>query len=562
MKTCLNCQSQFEITQDDLLFYDKVSPTFNGKKYQIPEPKLCPECRSRRRTCFRNERSLYYRKSDYTGKKIVAMYTPDNIGRVFEPDVWHSDAWDGLDYGCDFDFNKPFFDQFAELLVQVPKKSLSVTGNENSDFVNYSAWDKNCYLAIASGNNEDCYLGTSMDYCKNSMDSLYLRGSEFCYECVDCLKCYSLFFSQDCEGCNDSMFLFNCNNCSSCIGSSNLRNKKFFYFNEQLNQVEYEKKKQEMIGSFSYSSINKWKNLFNNLNKKIPKKYAHIENSEDVSGDFIFNSKNVYDSFVVHEGRDCKYCYSKVVRVRDCYDLNDWGDRGELLYECVTVGKDAYSCLFCANCWPHCSMIIYCDSCMSSSNLFGCAGLRNNEYCILNKQYTKEEYNSLAVKIIDHMVKTNEWGEFFNPQLSSFGYHETVAGEYYPMSREEALKNGFKWCDYEAPRPSVDKIIFPGELPDSIDEVSDGILNSAIECEMTKKPFRIIRQELDFYRKHNLPLPRRHPDQRHKDRAALRNPRKLWLRKCDNCGVELKTSYAPDRPETVYCEKCYLETVY
>ncbi|USN57470.1 MAG: hypothetical protein H6766_03385 [Candidatus Peribacteria bacterium] len=64
---------------------------------------------------------------------------------------------------------------------------------------------------------------------------------------------------------------------------------------------------------------------------------------------------------------------------------------------------------------------------------FGCDGLRNKEYCIFNQQYTKEEYNELAPKIIDHMKQTGERGEFFHPSLSPFGYNETVANEYYPV---------------------------------------------------------------------------------------------------------------------------------
>jgi CxxC-x17-CxxC domain-containing protein len=79
---------------------------------------------------------------------------------------------------------------------------------------------------------------------------------------------------------------------------------------------------------------------------------------------------------------------------------------------------------------------------------------------------------------------------------------------------------------------------------------------------MTKKPFRIIPQELDFYRKHNLPIPRRHPNQRHLDRMSLRNPRKLYTRKCDKCGKEIQTTYAPERTEIVYCEECYNKEVY
>ena len=99
-------------------------------------------------------------------------------------------------------------------------------------------------------------------------------------------------------------------------------------------------------------------------------------------------------------------------------------------------------------------------------------------------------------------------------------------------------------------------------LPESISDIPDDILNWAIECEITKKPFRIIKQELEFYRKHNLPIPRRHPDQRHLDRMKQRNPRKLFDRKCDKCGKEMKTTYPPEREEIVYCEGCYNKEVY
>jgi len=40
------------------------------------------------------------------------------------------------------------------------------------------------------------------------------------------------------------------------------------------------------------------------------------------------------------------------------------------------------------------------------------------------------------------------------------------------------------------------------------------------------------------------------------------NPMQIYDRQCDKCGVEIKTSYAPDRPEIIYCEKCYQQEVY
>ena len=141
-------------------------------------------------------------------------------------------------------------------------------------------------------------------------------------------------------------------------------------------------------------------------------------------------------------------------------------------------------------------------------------------------------------------MSDGEWGEFFPASLSPFGYNETVAQEYYPLSRSEAISQGFNWSDYEAPFPKVEKIIPASRLPDNIDDIPDDILAWAIECEVSKKPFRIIKQELEFYRKHHLPIPRRHPDVRHMDRMKMRNPRKLFERLCDceKCEENNKTS--------------------
>jgi CxxC-x17-CxxC domain-containing protein len=42
----------------------------------------------------------------------------------------------------------------------------------------------------------------------------------------------------------------------------------------------------------------------------------------------------------------------------------------------------------------------------------------------------------------------------------------------------------------------------------------------------------------------------------------LRNPRKLFKRTCDKCGKGIQKTYAPERPEIVYCQECYEKEIY
>ena len=89
--------------------------------------------------------------------------------------------------------------------------------------------------------------------------------------------------------------------------------------------------------------------------------------------------------------------------------------------------------------------------------------------------------------------------------------------------------------DYPINVPENAQTIKAQDFPDKIDDIPNDIVNKVISCEVTGKPFRIVKPELEFYRKHNLPLPHKHPDQRHAERMAIRNPRKLWDRTCAKC---------------------------
>jgi hypothetical protein len=188
--------------------------------------------------------------------------------------------------------------------------------------------------------------------------------------------------------------------------------------------------------------------------------------------------------------------------------------------------------------------------------------LRQKKWCILNKQYSKEDYYQTIKRIKEHMIKTGEWGKFFPQSLSPYAYNESAAKDFFPLNKEEALQQGFRWSDYQQPMPQVSKTIPTDRLPDTIGETPDDILNFALQPQEGGTPFRIVPQELAFYRKMKLPIPRKSPKMRHKARFALRNPLRLVKRSCDRCAEIILSTIPPDRPEKVYCEQCYRAHLY
>ena len=563
-KQCANtwCQASFEITDDDLAFYDRVSPVFGEKKYAIPPPSLCPDCRQQRRIALCNERNFYSTKCGLCGKNTLTEQPPHNDKVIYCRECWHGDSWDPCAYGRDADFARPIFEQLKELWRAVPAQNLLTAGtNQNSEYIHYAGFAKNCYLIMHSDFCEDCYYGYGFKKTTSCVDGFYNLSCELCYDCVDVHSCYGLTGCQDCVNCNSSAFLRDCVGCKHCFLCAGLREKQFCFENIQLSEEEY-KKKLAAIDLGSHQQYEKYKARRRDIEKGHYFKEFQGQNLQNCSGDHLQNCKDTHCSFDCEDVESGKYLYQIVTGAKDLYDAYQYGLKLRESYECCIAGNDSYHVLFSHHAHMDCSDVLYCWYIQSSKNCFGCFNSHHKQYCILNKQYTKEEYETLVPRVIEHMRKTGEWGEFFPLSFSPFGYNKTTAQMYYPLTKDEVSVKNWKWDDVPDSAPNVQKVIESSALPDSIDEIPDDVLNWAIKCEVTGKPFKIIAQELSFYRAQHLPLPRRSPDQRHLDRFALRNPRRFWSRTCAKCGKGIQTTYAPDRPEIVYCEECYLKAVY
>lgn len=564
-KNCQNCKQDFIIEPEDFQFYEKI---------KVPSPSFCPECRLVKRLAWRNERALFKRKCNLCGQDKILTFPKESPYTVYCYSCWWSDKWNAESYEKDYNFQKPFFEQFKELFLKVPKIGIIQQHvNVNSEYTNRASENKNCYLIFAAANNENCSYGTSIWDSKDSMDNYSLYYSELCFECIDCVGCNRLMYSQECNDCLNSTFLRNCRNCNDCFGCVNLRNKSFCFFNEQLTKEEYKKRIEELQLN-NRDNFEKIQDKFIEFTKKFIVPMLVEKHSVNVSGNWLDNCKNASVSFNCEKVEDGKYLFG-IKGAKDVMDYTYWGKDSELIYECSSIGYQCSQVSFSNECWDQLIRSQYCVNCHSSSDLFGCIGLKKKQYCILNKQYTKEEYEALVPKIIEHMNAMpyvdslgREWcyGSTIPLDIYAFAYNETIAQELFPITKEEAIKQGYKWTEPEAKKHNI--TLKSENVPNSIEDVNEQILKEVIGCadegkcnHQCTEAFKVTSSDLDFYKRFGVPIPKLCPNCRHFARLAKRTPIKLFDRQCAKCGNNIKTSYAQDRPETVYCKQCYQQEV-
>ena len=216
-KKCQSCGAGFPVLDKDRALLDKMKVY---DKYDIPDPVDCWDCRQQRRQSHRNERNLYPDKCGKCEKDILSIFSPEKKATVYCPTCWWGDGFDGLSYGRDYDFSRPFFEQWKELYDEVPRISLIVLGEMvNSDYAHDAYRLKNCYLTFDGEQAWDCLYGETFFKLKDCMDFLVTYESELCYETVNCSNCYNLKFSKFCVNCSESSFLHDCVGCKNCFAS-------------------------------------------------------------------------------------------------------------------------------------------------------------------------------------------------------------------------------------------------------------------------------------------------------------------------------------------------------
>jgi hypothetical protein len=304
----------------------------------------------------------------------------------------------------------------------------------------------------------------------------------------------------------------------------NLRNKEYYFKNEQLSRDEYEKKVAEYdLGSAQ--GVQRTRAEFEALREKFIVKASHQINCENCVGDYLVDCKGC-DEIYFSDGCEDSQDVLRGTEDINCFDAVV-GGKIELCYN-VLQPSYSYKCAFGVSC-NKCNEVYlseYCDNC---ENCVGCISLRRGKNCILNKEYSEEEYGSLKEHIFAELRESRSFEEFFDPRKSPFKYEETIADLYFP----ESGFSGEKICDEEG------------------------------RCAFCKRGLQFADAEKRIYEKMKVRLPEACFNCRIQLLSRPYSVVEMEKGECTGCGAEVMRGKSVARKfGKLYCDECYKKELY
>lgn len=544
-KVCITSGKPFTISEAEQIYCSERN---------LPLPQQHPHERLKHIANFRNRIYLYNTTCAKSKKTMLSCFPPEKGYTVYDVEAWSGDGWEATDYGQPYDPSRSFWDQYDELMKKTPIPALNVVSGtmENSHYVNGAMNLKNCYLCFSTLDSVDCLFCWATFNSQNIVSSINCFFSEIAYECRDIEKCYNCLFVESSQHCSDSIFLFNCQSCKHCFGCVNLSNKEYCWYNEQLTKETYEAKLAS-INLGNIQNLGMERSKFRDFCQQFPIKYYRGKSIENSDGNYLNNCKDSHDLFYC---TNCDEVENSLVLLnsKDCFGVVS-AKACELTYNSQS-GMN-YNCQYCNESLIGNRNLEWCMYTNGSMDCFGCVSIKKKQYCILNKQYTADDYAILKEQIKRDMLARGEYEDFFPRRISPFSYNESDASIYFPQSKEEALHQGFSWND-RASETETNAFI----PPDDIKDVTDDILEQTLVCVKTNKKYRITKQELEFYRRFKLPLPRIAPLERISNFSNdFFNISDLRTINCYECHKSLRSVYDPEK-HRILCEECYVKATY
>lgn len=549
-----HCEGEFEINNEDITFL---------KMLKVPPPNFCPTCRRIRRTGYMGILQLFKRACDAPehSESMISIFPAECPFPVYDYKYFIGEEFDPFSYGVEYQADESPVEVLYNLrkIFPVPSFLNRDPGSVNSEYSNGGRSTKNVYYAGGCFYSENVWYSSLVNKSKDVMDSRDLHKADHVYACMQSDNLYKTSFVYSSKDCTDSMFLFDCRNTNECFGCVGLRNAKHCVWNQQLSPDEY-KEFMQSIYPLTREKIKDFLDKFKELIKTKPINASMNIGCENVDGVSLENCKNLSDVNLAENSENVRHA-DGLLSHNTSMDVLFSGGNSSLLYSSVNVGSQSSHVKFSAYC-KFCTNSEFIFNCKNVDNCFMCFGLQDKSYCILNKQYSKEEYHKIVDEIKVEMMKRGEYadgvGLEFSPQPYNFS-HGTIS---YPLPDEQIIKLG----GFIASDPDINigdmHVVSVADIPKTIEDTTDDILNVAIKCSVSGRSFKIIASELEFLRKMKIPIPEVHPSIRIKNLFSSLPLGIKYRANCNKCNKEMYSLFNPKDGYNLYCEKCYQQEVY
>jgi len=531
------------------------------KRFGVPPSRMSPRTRWNLAIGFYIGYQWWWNKHPETGKPILSGTHPATGIKVLPDKEWFER--DFSEKGIEYQVDQSFFDQFRKLQLDVPltatrnfeetENSISFvsSGDINSYFV-LACQSRNSLFSVSSGKIERSCL---INWTNTVFDSYFVS---------DAGRIHNSKFVIDSGDVIDSCFTMNCVDISNCFMATSQNHKKYIWKDEQLSEGEYKKR----IAEVDFSSRTKMQEyideFFDYLRTKAIWPESIIVNSPGCDGEYIVDCLNL------------KHSYSCANGARDCYWVIQNYEKSE--YNAFVTGAygtsesfyssglaECQSCRY-SNQLKSCRNLEYCTECFNCEDCFGCVGLNRKRFHIFNKEYSEDEYWTRVDELKCAMLDRGEYGDFFPLKFSPSYQPQCGPALYLLTTDEEFEKLGALQFDPESEGAigqdleQVGDYVKSSDIPDRFPDNADEWVGKPIIDEKANRRFSFIKPEIEFYKKHGLPLPDKHFVRRFQELNWIMNGARFETRECSKCSKTIQTAINKTFPDrTVYCMDCYFK---
>ena len=593
---CIYCGKNFIITdlEEGLL-----------QKHRFKNPEHCPTCNFKLLNSYLNDKHLYNRVDSKNWKKIISIFSEDFNWKVIDAKEYKKFILDDRWFLFWKDISDDIFSDFINLNKSFPKPARFIyPWLENADYSSHVGRSKNLYLSYCVFTDcEDIYYSLRVIWnCKNIYNSYNIVESSNIYNSKNVWKSYNIDFSDTIINSSNILYCSDISNSQECIFSCNQHNSKYKIFNKQYSKTEYLEVKKDIINKLKSKYSEKIIKKYLDFKKtELVKECLSMNRNEKVIWDTIYDSKNSFNIHIwnsIENSINVMTAWDKandiIINIINSVEL---GENCENVIWSCSFWVNVFNIFFSFSIVENSKFIYYCDDIESCEEMMFCVWLKNKKYCILNKQYSKEQYFEKKEKIINKLVSEKKWWDSLWLEFSRFPYNDTLSYDYFKINKiinfdksetiinknstwiitvledkfiskaildlgwEKKIDITFRTKNKEINIPENSDTILAKDLP-NIDEVNSNILKKVIICEESWRPFRIIEQELEFLKKKWFPLPKIHHELRIEKLVDSRPFWQLFMQNCDKCWENTPSIFKQKPEYKTYCKKCYKDYMF